>query len=119
MEATSITINDRGVLFNGDLSRLWLTDWQIAKLFGVFTVKVSSNLWAMFKAGILDEAKACRRESIAEGSITLRYNFETIAAMAFRIESREAKLFREWLFRRMAAHETKIWYMPLFRANLN
>jgi hypothetical protein len=119
MEATSITINDRGVRLSGNLSRLWLTDWQIAKLFGVFTIKVSSNLRAMFKTRILDEAKVCQQQSQINGSITTLYNFEAIAALAFRIESREAKLFREWLFRRMAVHETKIWYMPLFRANLN
>jgi hypothetical protein len=119
METTSITINDRGVRFNGYLIRLWLTDWQIAKLFGVFTVKVGSNLRAMFKAGVLDEAKVCQRQSQIGSSIAMLYNFEAVAALAFRIESRETKLFREWLFRRIAAHEAKIWYMPLFRANLN
>ena len=90
---------DRVVITPSDCT-VWLTQHQIADLFECFVAKVSSNVRAILKADILDERKVCRLHRYDNGNSVELYNLEMIAALAFRIKTHNAKVFREWLMKK-------------------
>ena len=47
MEKGKIIINENGVKIIPADGNIWLSEWQIAKLFDVFVAKVSSNIVAI------------------------------------------------------------------------
>lgn len=53
--------NDRNRTGNDSHQCIWLTQAQIADLFGVFVSVVSANIRAILKNGILDEDRVFRR----------------------------------------------------------
>lgn len=76
---------------------VWLTKHEIADLFECFVSKAGSNISAILQAGLLDEDKVCHRHTFESGSFVELYNLEMISALAFRVRSRNAELFRGWL----------------------
>ncbi|KAF5064529.1 hypothetical protein DSECCO2_283360 [anaerobic digester metagenome] len=86
-------------LINGTL---WLSKWQMATLFNVYTKTIESNLKAIFKAGLLREnevSHTVRHINNGHESEEIIYNLETIIFVGFRIASFEAKAFREWVIK--------------------
>ena len=97
MERGSISIVDGRVVISPADGEVWMTKHQIADLFGCFVAKVDANVRSILKAGVLDEDKVCRTLRHEYGSSVMLYNLEMIIALAFRIRSRNADLFRQWL----------------------
>ena len=93
-------INGR-VIINPAGGTVWLTQYQIADLFECFVAKVSSNVRAILKADILDERKVCRLHRYDNGNSVELYNLEMIAALAFRVQSTKAQIFRRWIIRKV------------------
>jgi len=100
-----ITENDKhefsvkAKLVNGTL---WMSQWQMATLFNVYTKKIESNLKAIFKAGLLKENEVSRIHTFINGgheSEQILYNLETLIFVGFRIASFEAKAFRDWVLK--------------------
>ncbi len=100
-----ITENDKhefsvkAKLVNGTL---WMSQWQMATLFNVYTKKIESNLKAIFKAGLLRENEVSRIHTFINGgyeSEQVLYNLETLIFVGFRIASFEAKAFRDWVLK--------------------
>jgi hypothetical protein len=79
---------------------VWMTKHQIADLFGCFVAKVVSNMAMVLKSGVLDVNRVCRFHRYKNGGGIELYNFEMIAALAFRIDTRNADIFRQWLIER-------------------
>jgi hypothetical protein len=97
MDFGKLTIIGGSVKITPVNDTVWLTKHEIADLFGCFVSKVSSNISAILKARLLDESEVCRWEHYENGSIIELYNLEMISALAFRIRSQNADLFRRWL----------------------
>lgn len=79
---------------------LWLSKWQMATLFNVYTKTIESHLKTIFKAGLLRENEVSRIHSyVNDGyeSEQILYNLETLIFVGFRIASFEAKAFRDWV----------------------
>jgi hypothetical protein len=74
-----------------------MTKHQIADLFGCFVAKVVSNIAAVLKSGVLDENRVFRFHRYKDGGGVELYSFEMISALAFRIETRNADIFRQWI----------------------
>ena len=100
MERGAISIIDGRVVISPVGGAVWLTKHQIADLFGCFVAKVDANVRAILKTEVLDEDKACRTLRYANGSSVVLYNLEMITALAFRIRSKNADVFRRWLVAR-------------------
>lgn len=86
-------------LINGTL---WLSKWQMATLFNVYTKTIEGNLKAIFKAGLLKENEVSRIHTfVNEGheSEQVLYNLDTLIFVGFRIASFEAKAFRDWVLK--------------------
>ena len=90
-------MNGCGAEYSGTV---WMTKHQIADLFGCFVAKVVSNVAAILKSGVLDESRACRFHRYKDGSSVELYSLEMITALAFRIDTRNADIFRRWLMER-------------------
>lgn len=92
-------------------NRVWLTQSQIADLFGVFTAAVSANIRAMLKSGVLHEDRVVRRTRCRNGNIVARYSLEMIMALAFRLKSENVEVFRRWIIER-ATIPAIVWKVP-------
>ena len=86
-------------LVNGTL---WLSKWQMASLFNVYTKTIEGCLNAIFKAGLLQENDVSRIQTFEHAGRTneqILYNLDTLIFVGFSIASFEAKAFREWVLK--------------------
>lgn len=111
MTTQPITIENGLVTIRPTANGIWLTQSQIADLFGVFTAAVSANIRVMLKSGVLHEDRVIRRTRCRDGNIIERYNLEMITALAFRLKSENAEVFRRWIVER-ATTPAIVWKMP-------
>ncbi len=77
-----------------------MTKHQIADLFGCFVAKVVSNIAVVLKSGALNESRVCRFHRYRDGGGVELYSLEMIMALAFRIDTCNAAIFRRWLMER-------------------
>ena len=82
---------------------LWMTQEQIAGLFGVTRQAVNAHLNAIYSEGELERDPTCkeilqvRREGAREVSRqVLIHNLDAIISVGYRVSSRQATLFRRW-----------------------
>ncbi len=79
---------------------VWLTQQQIADLFGVKQPAISKHLSNIFREGELDKdsVHSILEYTAADGKIygTQFYNLDAILSVGYRVNSRNATLFRKW-----------------------
>ena len=79
---------------------VWLTQQQIAQLFGVKQPAISKHLKNIFDSGELDEnsVHSILEYTAADGKSyqTKFYNLDAILLVGYRVNSRNATLFRQW-----------------------
>ena len=100
MERGEIIINESGVKIIPLTGNIWLSEWQIAKLFDVFVAKVSSNIRSILKSEVLREDEVCYCHHYTNGGSVDLYNLTMVTALAFRIKSKNSEIFRNWLIKR-------------------
>ena len=76
MTTQPITIENGQVTIRPTAHGIWLTQSQIADLFGVFTATVSTNIRAILKSGVLHEDRIVRRTRCRNGNIVEQYSLE-------------------------------------------
>lgn len=116
MTTSPIMIENGQVTILPTANGVWLTQSQIADLFGVFTAAVNANIRAILKSGILCEDRVVRRTRCPNGNIVERYDLEMITALAFRLKSGNAEVFRRWIIER-ATTPAIVWKMPKGNSN--
>ena len=99
MERGQIRITDKTVHLSLSQGNVWLSQHQLADLFGVFVSKIGCNIRSIFKKKLLREQDVTHLHHFDGGSITL-YNLEMISFLAFRIQSPQADIFRKWTTRK-------------------
>ncbi|MBR1809197.1 MAG: virulence RhuM family protein [Paludibacteraceae bacterium] len=79
---------------------VWLTQQQIADLFGVKRPAVTKHLGNIFREGELDMNSVCSilELTAADGKVysTQFYNLDAILSVGYRVNSRNATIFRKW-----------------------
>lgn len=79
---------------------VWLTQQQIAELFGTKRPAITKHLSNIFKSGELDEnsVRSILEHTAADGKIykTQFYNLDAILSVGYRVNSRNATIFRQW-----------------------
>ena len=79
---------------------VWLTQSQIALLFGVGQPAISKHLNNIFKSGELDESSvySILEYTAADGKVykTKFYNLDAILSVGYRVNSINATMFRKW-----------------------
>ena len=79
---------------------VWLTQEQIAQLFGVKRPAITKHIRNIYEIGELDEISVCSilERTASDGKIYLTqfYNLDMILSVGYRVNSKNAVLFRKW-----------------------
>lgn len=97
MERQVITIQEECVIYAPHLGEVWMTAWEIAELFYVSGVTVKNTIKRIWKQGALKEFDTYRYIKLDNGNSADVYNLEMVMAIAFQIDTFQAKLFREYM----------------------
>lgn len=81
---------------------------EIADLFGIYYREAKRHIWAIEKSGNAqgDDSMDCVVEK--RNIYPEYYGLEMISAFAFRVQSRNAQIFRDWLMKKAVASTTDI-----------
>lgn len=105
MERQVITIQEECVIYAPHLGEVWMTAWEIAELFYVSGVTVKNTIKRICKQGALKEFETYRYIKLDNGNSADVYNLEMVMAIAFQIDTFQAKLFREWIVGKIVHRE--------------
>lgn len=85
--------------------RVLMQDFEIAELFGVMIPTIRFNICAILKTNIV--TVDCTNSATLVGCNVLPdyHGLDMIIALAFRVQSFKAKLFREWIMQKCIANE--------------
>ena len=83
-----------------DRDRIWMTEMDLAELFGILVPTIRAAVKALYKSGIVRESETKRCIRLPNGNYADAYNLEMILAMAFRLNSRHAAIIRQWLLQK-------------------
>lgn len=97
MERQVIIIQEECVIYAPHLGEVWMTAWEIAELFYVSGVTVKNTIKRIWKQGALKEFDTYRYIKLDNGNSADVYNLEMVMAIAFQIDTFQAKLFREYM----------------------
>lgn len=100
MERGIITMNEHGIvsILNG---KIWMSEMELADLFGVITSTVRAGIQTIYKSGVLKEYEAQKYIRLENGYYSDVYNFPMVVALAFRINPYGAEQVRNILLERM------------------
>ena len=91
-----ITISEKGVVIM-PIAPIWMTQFEIADLFGMFSCDVRKAIHTIYKNKELNEFDTMKYVKQPDGISYDVYNIEVIIAVAFRICSKESVLFRRFV----------------------
>ncbi len=97
-----ITISETGVVIM-PTAPVWMTQFEIADLFGTFSCDVCKAIHTIYKNKELNEFDTMKYVKQSDGISYDVYNIEVIIAVAFRICSKESLLFRRFIISKMSA----------------
>lgn len=99
-----ITICESG-LVSMPTAQIWMTMQEIANMLDVFGCYIRKATQAIFKEGTLSKYDVCRHVRENDRISYDVYNLELVIAVAFRIDSRESRAFREFIMKSIT-HKT-------------
>lgn len=97
-----ITISETGTV-TIPTAPVWMTQFEIADLFGVFSCCIRKMIRSIYKNKELVEADTMKYVKQPDGISYDVYNLEMIVAVAFRICSRESISFRRFVISEICA----------------
>jgi len=75
---------------------LWMTQAQIAQLFGRDVSTVSRHIANVFEEGELEESTSLQKVQTTSGRPAALYNLDVVISVGYRISSAQATVFRRW-----------------------
>jgi hypothetical protein len=81
-----------------------MTAFEIAALFEVYTQTINAHIKAVLKSGVIKTDISCPATVTGNSVIPDFYGLDMITALAFRVHSPKAELFRERVIRRITAN---------------
>ena len=89
------------VLFQNET--VWLTQEQMAMLFGKSRSTINEHVKNIFQEGELQESNSMRKFGNSEFSMkpTYYYNLDVIISVGYRVKSRQGTMFRIWATQRL------------------
>lgn len=96
MDRGIITISETGVVIMPTVP-VWMTQFEIADLFGMFSCDIRKTIHAIYKNKELNKFDTMKYVKQSDGISYDVYNIEVIIAVAFRICSKESVLFRRFI----------------------
>ena len=102
MDRGIITISEAGMV-TIPTAPVWMTQFEIADLFGVFSCDIRKAIHVICKNKELNECDTMKYIKQPDGISYDVYNLEMVIAIAFRICSRESILFRRFVINEIYA----------------
>ena len=103
-------IMDRGIITISEVdivaiptAPVWMTQFEIADLFGVFSCDIRKAIHVIYRNKELNECDTMKYIKQPDGISYDVYNLEMVIAIAFRICSRESILFRRFVINEIYA----------------
>ena len=96
MDRGIITISEAGAV-TMPTAPVWMTKFEIANLFGVFSCDVRKAIHTIYKNKELNKYDTMKYIKQLDGISYDTYNIEMIIAVAFRVCSKESVLFRRFV----------------------
>lgn len=98
-----ITISENGIVTipNVPTASILMRDFEIAQLFEVYSQTVKANIKAILKSGVITSDCTHGGTVISSAIIPDYFGLDMITALAFRIQSHNAKVFREYIVSRL------------------
>ena len=93
------------VTYEGD--GLWMTQAQIAGLYGRDVSNVSRHIASILEEGELDEATSLRKSQTSLGRPATLYSLDMVISVGYRVASKQATLFRKWATDKLVQFATK------------
>jgi len=90
---------------------VWLTQKQMAELFGKSRVTITEHIGNVFKEGELEESSVCRKfrhtANDNKDYETQYYNLDVIISVGYRVKSHQGTKFRQWATARLREYIVK------------
>lgn len=103
-ERNIITIDEQGRLkMPTDTAAIWMTEAELVELFGTTAGAVNSAIKAIIKSDALNDYEVCKCIRLDSGNRADVYNMEVVIALAFRLNTYPAAVFRKWLVKTATA----------------
>lgn len=103
METRHLTISDNGTISVPD--KVQMADFEIAELFGVMIPTVRANIRAILKSNIVTADLTNGATLVGNNLLPDYYGLEMIMALAFRIHSPQAEMFRRWVIHKCTSNQ--------------
>ena len=111
MVQTKIVINGNGAVSVPD--KVMMQDFEIAGLFGVMIPAVRANIRTILKTGIVTGDFTNGATLVGNNILPDYYGLDMIMALAFRIHSPQAGIFRRWILGKATGVERDIIRQPI------
>lgn len=79
---------------------VWMRDFEIAELFGVMLPTVKSNIRVILKSNVVTEDTTNGATLVGRNILPDYFGLDMITAIAFRINSMNARLFRDFVIQK-------------------
>ncbi|MBI1237503.1 MAG: DNA-binding protein [Alphaproteobacteria bacterium] len=86
---------------------LWMTQAQIADLFGRDIATISRHIGNILEEGELEEATSLHKLQRSTGRPATLYSLDMIISVGYRVSSKQATLFRRWATDKLVQFATK------------
>ncbi|MFV0289288.1 MAG: hypothetical protein ACK5IJ_00090 [Mangrovibacterium sp.] len=105
MKREIITISEDGVITipSATTAPILMRDFEIAELFGVYSPTIKAAIKAVLKSGAVAPDYTHGGVVIGKSLLPDYFGLDMITAIAFRIHSPEAQVFRELILSRLSA----------------
>ena len=97
-----ITISETGAV-TIPTAPVWMTQFEITDLFGVFSCDIRKAIHAIYRNKELNECDTIKYIKQPDGISYDVYNLEMVIAIAFRIRSKKSMLFRQFVIGKLSA----------------
>jgi hypothetical protein len=93
------------VFYQGE--ELWMTQAQIAALYGKDASTISRHISSILEDGELDENHLQKMQMNPRGGPTTIYSLDMIISVGYRVSSKQATMFRRWATDKLVQFATK------------
>lgn len=100
MKRGIITISETGTVTMPDVP-VWMTLPEIADILGVFECNVRRSIKSIYRNEELYEFETMKYVKQSDGISYDVYNLEMVMAVAFKMQSKRSRMFRQFLMKRL------------------
>lgn len=111
MKRSIVTISDNGTV--SVPTNVQMRDFEIAELFGAMVPTIRSNIRAILKTNIVMADLTNGATLVGCNVVPDYHGLDMVVALAFRIQSAQAEVFRRWIMRKMMQGNTQPIYIGI------